>query len=134
MHFSTALYLKQHKLYLEGFINILYIEMLLEHQLNGMNWQWEIKFLIMKPWRNYNNRRKTYLLPYLPTYLVTARPYGPLRALAALIKDAHSSLWTAFHYHLFTHISRRSFSKSSNHIHLFLPFFYFPQVYSQIFS
>jgi hypothetical protein len=44
VHFSTSLYLKQHKLYLEGFIYIyiyiyciLYIEMLLEHQLNEMN-------------------------------------------------------------------------------------------------
>jgi hypothetical protein len=39
VHFSTTLFLKQHKLYLEGFINILYIEMLLEHQRNEMNWQ-----------------------------------------------------------------------------------------------
>jgi len=31
----------------------------------------------MKPWRNYNNRGElTYLLTY---YLITARPYDPLR-------------------------------------------------------
>ena len=42
--------------------------MLLEHQLNEMNCKWKIKFLTMQPWRNYNNRRRTYLLIYLLHY------------------------------------------------------------------
>ena len=73
----------------------------------------------MKPWRNYNNRRRTYLL----TYLITARPYVSLRILASLITDARSSLSAAFYYNLFTLISRTSFSKSSNHLQLGLPLF-----------
>ena len=50
------------------------------------------------------------------------------------ITNAHSSLSTAFCHHLLTFISLRSFTTYSNHLTLGLPLFYFPQVYSQIFS
>ena len=49
--------------------------------------------------------------------------YGPQRALASLITDAHSSLPTAFSRHLLTFISCRSFSTSSSHLNLGI-FFY----------
>jgi hypothetical protein len=44
--------------------------------------------------------------------------YGPLRALASWITDAHSSLLTAFSRHLLTCISRRSFGTSSSYRNL----------------
>ena len=60
--------------------------------------------------------------------------YGPLRDLASLTTDAHSSLSTAFCRQFLTFISCRTFSTISSHLNLGLPFFYFPPVYSQIFS
>ena len=52
-------------------------------------------------------------LLHLLTYLLTHWMYGPLRALASLIMEAHSSLSTAFCRHVLTFISRRPFSLSS---------------------
>ena len=47
--------------------------------------------------------------------------YGPLRDLASLTTDAHSSLSTAFCRQLLTFISHRSFSTSSSHLNLTFP-------------
>ena len=47
--------------------------------------------------------------------------FGPLKNLASIIMDAHSSLSTAFCPHLLTFISHRSFSTSSSHLNPSLP-------------
>ena len=133
VHFNTPLYLKQHTLYLEWFIYILYIEMKCYWNINWMKWtvNWKQNFLL---WSLAEITITEAELTDLLTYLIIAWPYGPLRAVSALTTDTYSSLSTAFRCHFFTLISRRSFCKSSKHSHLGLPFFYFPQVYSQMFS
>ena len=92
--------------------------MLLEHQLNGMNWQWETKFFTIKLWRNDNNRRKF----YLRSYLHTPRPHGLLRALTSLITVARSSPSTANCRNLLNLISLRYFYTLSSHLNLCFPF------------
>jgi hypothetical protein len=62
---------------------------------------------------------------YIFTYSLA---HNPLRALASLITDAHSSLSTAFCHHFLNFISCRSFPTSA------CPVFCYPPVYSQIFS
>ena len=83
----------------------------------------------MKPCRNYKTRRITYLFTQILNYCPALRP---------------SKSHVRINYgHLFQPVdciplpylySRRSFYKSSNHLHLGLPFFYFPQVSSQMLS
>ena len=51
-------------------------------------------------------------------FLFTPWLYGPLRALAFLNLDAHSSLTTFISHHLITFISNRSFSTSSSRLNL----------------
>jgi len=79
------------------------------------------------------NKRRSLSAVLLLTKTACAFICGPLEALDSLIADAHSSLSTAFCRHLLSLISRRSFSTSSSHLSLGIPF-YFPPVYSQIFS
>ena len=49
-------------------------------------------------------------------YLLTPSIYGPLTALAFIITDFYSSLSNAFHLHIQTFISSRSFSTYSRHL------------------
>ena len=75
----------------------------------------------------------TYLLMYLLTHSLTPWLCSPVRALACLFTDSHSSVLTAFCFHLITFISHRSFCTSSSHLTLDLPLLLFSG-YSQIFS
>jgi len=67
-------------------------------------------------------------------YLITPWFYGPLRALASLIMNAHSSLSNAFSLHLLTVISLRSCYTSSSHLSLVLPILLLPSGLLSIFS
>ena len=88
-------------------------------------WTWNLENII-------HIHLLTYMFAYvhacLLTYLLTFTPwlYGALRALASLIMDAHSSLWTACRRHFLTYISSGSFSKSSSHLSLGLPLLLLP--------
>jgi hypothetical protein len=62
---------------------------------------------------------------YICTYLLLGCKASVVKE-ATLITDAHSSLSTAFCYHLLTFISDRSFSTSSNHLYLDLPILNLP--------
>jgi hypothetical protein len=75
----------------------------------------QITYISNLPQNNYTNN-----------HLLTPWLYGPLRHLASLTTDAHSSLSTAFCRQLLTFISRRSFSTISSHLNLGLPFFLLP--------
>ena len=70
--------------------------------------------------------RSFYLLTYLLTYLLIPCLHGPLRALASLIMDVHSSRSTAPCRHLLTFTSRRFFSIFSSHRNLGLPLLLLP--------
>ena len=60
-------------------------------------------------------------------YLLAPWLYIPLRALASLITDTHSSLSTAFRHHLLTFVHHRSFTRFTSHLSLSLSLLLLPQ-------
>lgn len=89
--------------------------------LRGQCWRHKLLAMTRFWWSSCGNRPVTW---YKRTRQVTPRLRGPLRALNSSNINTHSTLPTAFSYHLLTF----TFSASSNHVSLDFPILLFPPI------